>query len=315
MTRAALWLLGAFVTVLVVAPALAPYGASQRFAGYPHAPPMRMHVDGAGFYAEPVRLVDLLLQQYEPVAGGRVPLPWSPAASEPVFLLGADGLGRDVLSQTLLGARPSLGLALLATLGTLAIGAVLGAWAGMAGGRVDAAIEKGGDVLLVLPMLYAVVALRAALPLVLPLGVVVASLTGIFVLLGWPRVARGVRSIVRVEASREYVLAAVALGASRWRVLTRHLLPACAGFLAVQMALLMPAFVLTESTLSYVGLGFPDGVPSWGRALADAAQVSSLTRAPWTLAPAGAIFLVVLVTNLLLDPAREDDPGATPRTG
>jgi ABC-type dipeptide/oligopeptide/nickel transport system permease subunit len=308
MTRAPLGLLGAFVALLIVAPALAPYGVSQRFDGYAHAPPMGVRLDGGGLYAVPVRLIDRLLQQYEPIAGGRAPLPWSPAASDPVFLLGADALGRDVLSQTLLGARPSLGLALLATLGTLAIGALLGAWAGMAGGRVEAAIEKGGDVLLVLPMVYAVVALRAALPLVLPLGVVVASLTGIFVLLGWPRVARGVRAIVRVEASREHVLAAVALGASRWRVLTRHLLPACAGFLAVQTALLVPAFVLTESTLSYVGLGFPDGVPSWGRALADAAQISSLTRAPWTLAPAGAIFLVVLATNLLLDPASDDAP-------
>lgn len=314
MTRAPLWLLAAFVTALIVAPALAPYGASQRFDGYPHAPPMRLRVDGAGLYAVPVRLVDSLLQQDEPVPGGRAPLPWSAAASEPVFLLGADGLGRDVLSQILLGARPSLGLAFLATLGTLLIGGLLGAWAGLAGGRIETAIEKAGDVLLVLPMLYAVVALRAALPLVLPLGAVVGSLTGIFVLLGWPRVARGVRTIVRVEAGREHVLAAVALGASRWRVLTRHVLPACAGFLAVQTALLVPAFVLAESTLSYVGLGFPDGVPSWGRALADAAQVSSLTRAPWTLAPAGAIFAVVLVTNLLLDPARDDDAAGTPRT-
>lgn len=314
MTRAPLWLLGVFVAAVLVAPALAPYGASQRFAGYPFAPPMPVRIDGGGLHVVPVRLVDRLLLQYEPVADGRAPLPWSPAET-PVFLLGADALGRDVLSQTLLGVRSSLGLALLATLGTLVVGGLLGAWAGTAGGRVEAAVEKGGDVLLVLPMVYAVVALRAALPLVLPPGVVVASLTGIFVLLGWPRVARGVRSIVRVEASREHVLAAVALGASRWRVITRHLLPACAGFLAVQTALLVPAFVLTESTLSYVGLGFPDGVPSWGRALADAAQISSLTRAPWTLAPAGAIFLVVLVTNLLLDPAKSDDPAAPPRTG
>lgn len=315
MTRAPLWLLVAFVTVLIVAPALAPYGSSQRFADHPHAPPTRVRLDRGGFYAEPQRLIDRLLQRYEPIPEARAPLPWwSAATSEPVFLLGADGLGRDVLSQTLLGARPSLGLAFLATLGTLVIGGLLGAWAGLAGGRIEAAIEKAGDVLLVVPMLYAVVALRAALPLVLPLGVVVGSLTGIFVLLGWPRVARGVRTIVRVEASREHVLAAVALGASRWRVLTRHLLPACSGFLAVQTALLVPAFVLAESTLSYVGLGFPDGVPSWGRALADAAQVSSLTRAPWTLAPAAAIFAVVLVTNLLLDPARDDVAAGTPRT-
>ncbi|MGE0359212.1 MAG: ABC transporter permease [Vicinamibacterales bacterium] len=315
MTRAALALLGAFVVALVIAPALAPYGVAQRFPEHPHAPPMPVRLDGQGIYVVPLRLRDRLRQEYEAVPGGRAALPWSAAADEPVFLLGADALGRDVLSQLLLGTRPSLGLALAATLGTLGLGALLGAWAGLSGGRVAAVIEKIGDVFLVLPTLYAVVALRAALPLVLPLGVVVVSLTAIFVLLGWPRVARGVRAIVRAEAGREHVLAAVAIGASRWRVLTRHLLPACGGFLAVQTALLVPTFVLAESTLSYVGLGFPDGVPSWGRALADAAQVTSLTRFPWTLAPAGAIFLVVLVTNLLLDRAPRDAADAASRAG
>ena len=120
---------------------------------------------------------------------------------------------------------------------------------------------------------------------------------------------------MRVEAQQEHVLAASALGASRWRLLTRHLRPACAGFLAVQAALLVPTFVLAEATLSYVGLGFPDGVPSWGTALTDAANIAAITRAPWTLAPAGAIFAVVLVTNLILDPAREDGTAGAARVG
>lgn len=315
MTRGPVWLLAAFVAVVTLAPALAPYGASQRFENFPSAPPMRVRLDRQGLHVVPIRLVNRLELRYEEVPGARAALPWSAAATAPVFLLGADAMGRDVLSRTLLGARSSLGLALAATLGALTLGAALGGWAGWAGGRTRTAIEKCGDVLLVLPMLYAVVALRSALPLVLPVGVVAATLAGIFVLLGWPRVARGVRAIVSVEAEREHVLAAVALGASRWRVLTRHLFPACAGFLAVQTALLVPGFVLAESTLSYVGLGFPDGVPSWGGALADAAQISSLTRAPWTLAPAGAIFAVVLVTNLLLDPVSRDDLDDVSRTG
>ena len=83
----------------------------------------------------------------------------------------------------------------------------------------------------------------------------------------------------------------------------------------MQTALLVPTFVLAESTLSYVGLGFPDDVPSWGTALSDAATVSALTRAPWTLAPAGAIFLVVLLTNVLLEPPPTDALTAVPRTG
>jgi ABC-type dipeptide/oligopeptide/nickel transport system permease subunit len=276
---------------------------------------MRPYLSGNGFYAHPLVLVDRLEQRFEVVPQVKVPLPWSAKATAPVFLLGADGLGRDVLSRTLHGARASLGLALLATLGTLLIGGVLGAWAGMAGGRVDAWITKLGDVLIVLPALYAVVALRGALPLVLSLWSIIAVLGTIFVMLAWPRVARGVRAIVRAEASREHVMAARALGASPWRVLTRHLLPACLGFLAVQTALLVPTFVLTESTLSYVGLGFPDDVPSWGTALGEAATVSALTRAPWTLAPAVAIFLVVLITNLLLEPPDADALSAGSRTG
>jgi peptide/nickel transport system permease protein len=315
MPRAPLWLLTVLVGATVVAPSLAPYGATERFDEHLHAPPMRVHLDGQGAYVVPLRLVDRLEQRFEPIPGGRAPLPWNADRREPALLLGADALGRDVLSRTLHGARTSLGLALVATLGTLVLGALLGAWAGMAGGRVDMLVVKAGDLLLVLPLLYAVVALRAALPLVLPLGAVVATLAAIFVGLGWPRVARGVRAIVAAEAQQEHVLAARALGASRWRILSRHLLPACGGFLAVQTALLVPTFVLAEATLSYVGLGFPDGVPSWGTALTDAASVASLTRAPWTLTPAVAIFAVVLVTNLLLDPAREDDPGGTPRTG
>lgn len=315
MTRAPLWLLGVLVAAALLGPSLAPYAPGTRFPDHLLAPPMPPHVDGGGFYAHPVVLVDRLEQRFATAADRRVPLPWSGQSSAPVFLLGADGLGRDVLSRTLHGARTSLGLALLATLGTLVIGGLLGAWAGMAGGRVDAWVTKLGDVLMVLPALYAVVALRGALPLVLPVSSVIAVLGAIFVLLAWPRVARGVRAIVRAEASREHVMAARALGASPWRVLTRHLLPACLGFLAVQTALLVPTFVLTESTLSYVGLGFPDDVPSWGTALGEAASVSALTRAPWTLAPAVAIFLVVLVTNLLLEPPDADASSTGARTG
>jgi peptide/nickel transport system permease protein len=310
-TRVALRLLVAAMVVLAAAPALAPYGATQRFDDFLHAPPMPPHVDRSGLYFVPLAAVDRLEQRYAEVPGARTSGPWTAAA--PVFLLGTDGLGRDVLSRLLHGARASLGVAVAATAGTLLLGALLGAWAGAAGGRVDAVVTKAGDVLLVLPMLYAIVALRAALPLVVPLGVVAATLTGIFVLLGWPRVARGVRAIVHAEAGQEHVLAARALGATRWRILRRHLLPACTGFLAVQTALLIPAFVLAEATLSYVGLGFPDDAPSWGTALAEAATVTAMTRWPWTLAPAGAILAVVLVTNLLLDPARDGD--GLPRAG
>ena len=307
MTRRPLLLLAGLTAVALLGPALAPYGPSERFRDHLHAPPMRVHVDAGGLYTHPLTLVDRLEQTFAADPSRRLSLPWgSQDRRDPVFLLGADSLGRDVLSRTLHGARASLGLALLATAGTLLVGGLLGMWAGYAGGIVERAVVAGGDLLLVLPLLYVVVALRAALPLVLPLGTVITTLTVIFVALGWPRVARGVRAIVRAEAEREHVLAAVALGATQWRVMSRHLLPACAGFLAVQTALLVPMFVLAEATLSYVGLGFPDGMPSWGTALSDAANVNAMTRAPWTLLPAVAMFGVVLATNILLEPSGPD---------
>ncbi|MEZ5418297.1 MAG: ABC transporter permease [Vicinamibacterales bacterium] len=305
MTRA-LVLVGALTVVTCVGPWLAPYGAVQRFDDLLYAPPMPLHVDGRGVFAHPLRLVDRLEQRFAADTTRRVGLPWWAPSETPVLLLGADGFGRDVLSRVLHGARASLGLALVATLGTLAAGALLGAWAGVAGGLVEGVVIRLGDVLMVLPVLYVVVALRSALPLVLPPATIVTTLAGIFVALSWPRVARGVWAIVRTEVREEHVLAAVALGASRWRIVTRHLLPACAGYLAVQAALLVPGFVLAEATLSYVGLGFPDEVPSWGTALSAAANVGAMTRAPWTLAPAVAIFLVVLATNLLLESADRD---------
>ncbi|MGE0815896.1 MAG: ABC transporter permease [Vicinamibacterales bacterium] len=300
MSRAG-WLIASLAAVALLGPLAAPYGPVQRFEDYLYAPPMRVHLDGGGFYAHPLVLVDRLEQRFDVDTARRAALPWSArSGSPPVLLLGADGFGRDVLSRVLHGARASLGLALLATAITLVVGSLAGAWAGLVGGVIEQGILRLGDVLIVIPALYAVVALRAALPLVLPTSTVVVALAAILVLLGWPRVARGVWSIVRAEVREEYVQAALALGASRWRIVTRHLLPACAGFLVVQTALLVPGFVLTEATLSYVGLGFPEAIPSWGTALSEAANVSALARAPWMLAPALAIFLVVLATNVLL---------------
>lgn len=314
--RRPLLLLAVLASLALAGPHLAPYGASERFGDHLHAPPMRVHLDGGGLYVHPLALVDRLEQRFAADPARRVGLPWAGRdAGAPVFLLGADAMGHDVLSGLLHGARASLGLALVATAGTLLVGALLGLWAGYAGGLIDRGVMTAGDLLMVLPMLYVVVALRAALPLVLSLGTIVLVLSVIFVMLGWPRVARGVRAIVRAEADRDHVTAAVAVGASRWRVMTRHLLPACLGYLAVQTALLVPTFVLAEATLSFIGLGFPAGVTSWGTALTEASSVSAMTRAPWTLAPAAAIFLVVLVTNVLLEPSRHDPAADVARTG
>jgi len=156
------------------------------------------------------------------------------------------------------------------------------------------------DFVIVLPAIYVALALRAVLPLVLEPRDVFLLLTAIFAVVGAPLVARGVRSIVRTERRMEYALAAQSLGAGAVRILGLHLLPATRGFLAVQATMLVPAFIVAEATLSFVGLGFPDPVASWGAMLHEGSNVRALADFPWLLSPALAIFLVVLATNLVL---------------
>jgi peptide/nickel transport system permease protein len=299
--RRAGWFLAALTSFGLLAPWLAPYGSGEAFRDFLHAPPMRPHLSGWSPVVHPLVLADRLEQRFEPDLTRTVQLPWiARDNTSPVFLLGADSFGRDVLSRLLHGARTSIGLALFATLGAVLIGALAGAWAGYRGGWIDDVIMRVADFVLVLPAIYVVLVLRALLPLVLPASTVFLLVSWIFVLVGWPFVAKGVRAIVTVERSREYVQAARSLGAGSLRILAVHLIPACTGHLLVQATLLLPAFILAEATLSYIGLGFPDPVASWGTMLAGAGNYNALARFPWTLAPAAAIFFVVLGTNLLV---------------
>ena len=312
MKRAGLGLLAFVALVAAAAPWLAPNAPDRTFADRLYAPPTPVHLFGGGRglqapFVYRQQLVNRLERRFEADAGQPAALAWFTGGrlatlgeedGGPLLLLGADGFGRDIFSRLLYGARTSLALALVSTLAALLLGAVLGGVAGLVGGVVDEAVSRTTEFVLVLPAIDVALALRAALPLVLPPAATFALLAAIFTLLGWPVVARGVRALVSAECEREYIAAARALGATRWRLLTRHLLPAAAGHLAVQATLLLPAFILAEATLSYVGLGFPDAVPTWGTLLQEAANVSLVADTPWMLAPALAIFIVVLAVNL-----------------
>ena len=306
MSRRAAWFVVALTALSLAAPMLAPYPAGQGFRDFLHAPPMRPYLEGLAPVAHPIVLADRLEQRFEADQFRTIPLPWfGGTVDQPVFLLGADNFGRDVLSRLLYGARTSVGLALLATLGAVVIGALVGAWAGLRGDWVDGAVMRVADFVLILPVIYVVLVLRSVLPLVLPSSTVFMLVAGIFVAVGWPFVAKGVRAIVAAERDREYVQAARSLGAGPGRILVHHLIPACSGHLIVQATLLLPGFILAEATLSFVGLGFPDPVASWGTMLAEAGNYNAVARFPWTLAPAVAIFAIVLATNLIAAPSRE----------
>ena len=305
------------VTILTVAvlaaPWLAPNPGDQQFRDYLYAPPMRVRViDTEGTWHRPFvyrwRMVDRVLRSFDEDASQRLPLTWltggrlaalSPDTAQPLLLLGGDSLGRDILSRLLLGARTTLGVAVLAAVGALLIGVVVGGIAGYAGGIVDEALMRLADLVMVLPMIYVLLALRAVLPLVLPTAAIFWLLVVLLAIVAWPFVARGVRAIVAAERRREYALAALALGAGPMRMLLRHLLPATTGFLTVQVTLLLPAFILAEATLSYVGLGFAPPAASWGVMLQEATNIRAISDFPWLLSPAAAIILVVLGVNLV----------------
>jgi peptide/nickel transport system permease protein len=299
------------------APFLAPHAVDAHFTGLLNAPPTRVRVtDERGMWHAPFiypwQLVNQLEQRYEEDRTVRVTLAWlshghlvqSPDDSATLLLLGADSYGRDVFGRLVFGARVSLSLALIAALGALLIGGSIGGIAGYAGGSLDDLLMRTSDFIMVLPAMYVALALRSVLPLVLTPRVVFTLLTTIFAVLGAPFIARGVRAIVRSERRLAYAVAAEALGASGPRLLIRHLLPAARGFLVVQITLLVPAFIVAEATLSYVGLGFPDPIASWGTMLHDASSIRAFSDFPWLLSPAAAMFLVVFGLNLVLQDRR-----------
>jgi peptide/nickel transport system permease protein len=251
----------------------------------------------------PVHLVDPLERRYEADHRQPMTLHWfrgrlvSVDGPDPWFLLGSDGLGRDVLSRLALGARLSLGVAAAATSVALALGILVGATAGSRAGVIDNVLMRLADAVLVLPGIYVILALRGAMPLVLSTRQIFVALVAVLGLVGWPGVARGVRGIFVTERTQEYAEAARALGASRIRLALVHLLPAARSFLLLQITVLLPAFILAEATISFAGLGFAPPTPSWGAMLQDAASARVAADAPWLLSPAAAIVVTVLALH------------------
>lgn len=214
-------------------------------------------------------------------------------APNPTFRFGTDQQGCDVWALSIFGARPSVTVGVLASIGTTLIGAMLGLVAGFYGGKVDSLLSRMFDIFLGVPYIIGAIVLLSAVDLPGIWGVVLA-----LTLLSWPVAARMVRGKTIEARSQDYTLAARALGASNRRIMLRHILPNAIGPSIVVAVISLGLFIGAEATLSYLGLGIRPPDFSWGTMIADAQQ--TFFSAPWTLfVPAGMLTVTVLAFVLL----------------
>lgn len=208
----------------------------------------------------------------------------------PLYLLGTDGFGRDQLSRILYGGQVSLLAGLLGAGLTLLLAFLIGSVAGYYAGWRDELLMRLAEVFLCLPWLYLLLGLRAFLPLDVDPLAAFRLIVVVIAIVGWARPARLVRGVVLSAKERDFVRAARGFGASDAYLFRRHVFPEILGVLLTQAALLVPQFVLAEMTLSFLGLGVPEPIASWGNLLASLQQYTVLVSCWWMYLPALAIF-------------------------
>ncbi len=216
-----------------------------------------------------------------------------------ILLLGTDDFGRDQFSRLLYGGQISLWAGLLAAAISLTIGLTLGSLAGFYGGWIDRIFMWLVDLFLALPWLYLLFAVRAFLPLHISAAQTFLLLTMVIGLVGWARPARLVRSVVLSAKERNYVLAARGFGGSDLYLLCRHVLPDTYGILFTQAAILVPQYILAEVTMSFLGLGVGEPVPSWGNMLSYLQKYYVLASYWWMFAPGVVLIWVFLIYYIL----------------
>ena len=233
----------------------------------------------------------------------------SQEARQPLFFFGADRLGRCVFSRIMLGTQISLSVGLVGVLLALSIGIVLGGISGYYGGRIDFVIQRVIELVLSLPTIPIWLAASAAVPQNWPATLNYFMITLILSLTGWAQLARVVRGRFLSLRPEELVTAARLDGASESRIIFRHMLPSFSSHIIASISLAIPAMILAETSLSFLGLGLQPPTISWGVLLREAQNIRSIATAPWLFAPGAAVVLAVMALNFLGDGLRDaSDP-------
>jgi peptide/nickel transport system permease protein len=319
--------------VALFADFLAPYDPSQSNSLFLYAPPQTLYlVDGQGNVGAYVNgltsTVDMEAMRRVFVVDPTVRIPvkffahgWSyklfgifktdvhllgtDNPEQMIYLTGADRLGRDVFSRIIMGTRISMSVGLIGVFLSLVLGVFLGGISGYYGGILDQVIQRTIDFLRSIPSIPLWMGLAAALPLDWPPESVYFAITVILSLIGWTGLARVVRGRFLSLREEDFVTATRLDGASQLRIIFRHMLPAFTSHIIAAITLAIPGMILSETSLSFLGLGLREPVVSWGVLLQDAQDIRSIATAPWLLIPALAVVVSVLALNFLGDGLRD----------
>ncbi len=228
-----------------------------------------------------------------------------PQSEQGIFLWGADRLGRDLFSRTSYGARISLTIGLVSVVVSLVLGILLGGLSGFYGGTIDNVIQRIIEFIRSIPEIPLVMGLGAALPADLPVLQLYFGITIVLSFVGWTGLARVVRGRFLSLREEDFVMAARLAGASEMRIIFRHMLPSFISHIIASLTLAIPAIILSETGLSFIGLGLRAPAISWGVLLQEAQNVRSMALAPWVLTPGLAVIITVLAFNFLGDGIRD----------
>jgi peptide/nickel transport system permease protein len=226
-------------------------------------------------------------------------------ATDALFLFGTDQLGRDVFSRLVLATRTSLTIGLVGVTLSLVLGVLLGGISGLLGGWTDTVVQRVIEILRSIPTIPLWMGLAAAIPASWSPEQVYFAITLIISLIGWTELARVVRGRFLALREEDFITAAELAGASHLRIIFKHMVPSFLSHIIAAVSLALPAMIISETTLSFLGLGLRPPAISWGVMLQDAQNLETLGLAPWLLIAAIPVIIVILAFNFLGDGLRD----------